>query len=523
MPIQLQIGLDAINSYKRLAYTPWHAIAEFVDNSTQSYFDNNEILDTAYAEQEEKLQISITYDRNWEDGRGYLRVVDNAMGMSFEELEHALHIAQPPENPTGRSRYGMGMKTAACWIGNIWTVKTKRLGETEEYTVEVDVNRIASGTADLPFTRVEDKSQDLHYTIVEIIDHNREFKGRTLGKIRDYLRSMYREDFRRGILDLEWQGEVLEWEDFPIHEARDGTEYRKSFSFTVDGRHVHGWVGILAGGFRGRSNAGFSIIHSGRVVRGWPSAWRPQSLYGQLEGSNDLVNQRLVGEIHLDEFDVSHTKDDILWLGDQEEEVEQKLFEHCADYREYARDYRPTQEEQPGPTEIETSVAIDELKKELEAPEMVDALQIEIVPPEDVITESDKQIIEAVETTREPTLRVSIGDLSVKVYVDGDRSPNDPYVITEATQEQEVIVIVNSSHPHFGQLRGSEGVLNYLRHCTYDGVAEWLALAKAATIEPRTIKRLKDNLLRVSFQIHERAGGYYEEEVEVVEVEAHQD
>jgi hypothetical protein len=29
MSIQLVIGPEAINSYQRLSYTPWHAIAEF--------------------------------------------------------------------------------------------------------------------------------------------------------------------------------------------------------------------------------------------------------------------------------------------------------------------------------------------------------------------------------------------------------------------------------------------------------------------------------------------------------------
>ena len=70
---------------------------------------------------------------------------------------------------------------------------------------------------------------------------------------------------------------------------------------------MQGWVGILAKG--SRAAAGFSILQADRVVRGWPDAWRPSSLYGQLQGSNDLVNQRLVGEIHLDGFDVSHTKE----------------------------------------------------------------------------------------------------------------------------------------------------------------------------------------------------------------------
>jgi hypothetical protein len=47
------------------------------------------------------------------------------------------------------------------------------------------------------------------------------------------------------------------------------------------------------------------------------------------QGSNDLVNQRLVGEIHLDGFDVSHTKDSILWRDNQEEDVEEKLRNEC--------------------------------------------------------------------------------------------------------------------------------------------------------------------------------------------------
>src|SRR5205807_1418508 len=139
--------------------------------------------------------------------------------------------------------------------------------------------------------------------------------------------------------------------------SRDGARYKKDFEFQVDGKRVHGWVGILAQG--SRETAGFSIIHCGRMIRGYPDSWRPTSLYGQLLGSNDLVNQRLIGEVHLDEFEVSHTKDDILWLGDQEEEVERGLKQNCADYREAAKDYRKYKQDQRGPTEIETNTAID--------------------------------------------------------------------------------------------------------------------------------------------------------------------
>ena len=59
--------------------------------------------------------------------------------------------------------------------------------------------------------------------------------------------------------------------------------------------------------------------------------------------------------MHLDDFEVSHTKDDILWLGDQEEEVERGPKQHSADYREAAKEYRKHKEDQRGPTEIETN------------------------------------------------------------------------------------------------------------------------------------------------------------------------
>src|SRR6266550_3496234 len=140
MSIQLVIGPEALNSYHRLSYTAWHAIAEFVDNSTQSYIDNKDMLDQQLKKEGRIFEVSIAYEPS--DGNGMLRVSDNAMGMSYSDLERALHIAMPPANRTGRSRYGMGMKTAAFWIGKKWRIQTKKLGETEAHEVTVDVEKI---------------------------------------------------------------------------------------------------------------------------------------------------------------------------------------------------------------------------------------------------------------------------------------------------------------------------------------------------------------------------------------------
>jgi hypothetical protein len=82
-------------------------------------------------------------------------------------------------------------------------------------------------------------------------------------------------------------------------------------------------------------------------------------------------------------------------------------------------------------------------------------------------------------------------------------SPNDPYVIIESTKsETSVIVIINLAHPHWNQLTNNESILNFIRHCTYDGVAESKAYFTTHKIEPDTVKLIKDNLLRIPMTLH---------------------
>ena len=501
--IQLELGLPVIQSYKRLSYTPWHAIAELVDNSTQSYFNHRETLDAAYESSGEHLWIGVVYQR---EGGGLLRVSDNALGMSYDELTNALKVGHPPENISGRSKYGMGMKTASCWIGNRWTVRTKRLGETTEHQVTVDVDKIANGDSDLGYIPVPGRPKDLHYTVIEIRDHNQVFHARTLGKIKDFLRSMYRQDLRQGLATIEWRGVPLEWDDsdFNFLQAADGSTYKKDFRFTAAGKQVTGWVGVLAIGGGGRSKAGFSILHADRVVRGWPDSWRPETIFGFER--NDLINQRLVSEIHLNDFEVSHTKDDILWHGDEQEEVERLLQEACADSIEAAKGSRREQQDPVGPSDLEVQTALDEFQRELSSPVLLDAITLDFVPPPEAVHQAQLPLKDSV-SAQEPTFQAKFAGnpLEIRGYFVRGASPNDPYVVVEATSDERVLIIVNIQHPHWMQIVGSEGLLNYLRHCTYDGIAEWQARRHQAALDPNTIKVLKDRLLRLSLEIGMKA------------------
>jgi Histidine kinase-, DNA gyrase B-, and HSP90-like ATPase len=502
MNLNIEIGLNAIASYRRMAYEIWYALAEFIDNSTQSYADNKAALDAAFASEGEGLEVRITYERKGEEP--VFRIVDNAMGMSYTELQRALKVATPPPNPTGRCRYGMGMKTASCWIGNRWVLTTKKLGETTEYAVEVDVREIEKNNPALKTTMIQNLKPSDHYTRLEIFDHNREFKGRTIGKIKEYLKSMYRFDFQKGTMKLFYNDEQLTWEGFDarLRRNRAGEVVRKDFSFEVNGKRVHGWAGVLDTG--ARADTGFSIFHSERVVKGWPDAWRPERIFGH--NRNDLLNQRLLGEIHLDDFEVTHTKDNIQWYGDEEEQVEKKLEVEISNLINVAKTPWKDQDDARGPSEGEIDLAIAGLRQELLSPEMIDKISLTILPPEEDIAKSLERIAEPVKASRTPDIQAKIGTLEVWVYiVSSDFGPNDPYVICEASPTNKVIVIINMQHPHVAHIEGEQGLMNYFRHCVYDAVAEWQAQQIRSRLEPNTAKLLKDQLLRVSFQMEQHA------------------
>jgi hypothetical protein len=83
--------------------------------------------------------------------------------MSYTDLERALHIAMPPANRTGRSRYGMGMKTAAFWIGKKWRIQTKKLGETQAHEVTIDVDKIISSKdMNVSYRPIPSQAPDAH-------------------------------------------------------------------------------------------------------------------------------------------------------------------------------------------------------------------------------------------------------------------------------------------------------------------------------------------------------------------------
>lgn len=106
--IQPQAGV--IGVFSRLNYKPWYAIAEFVDNSTQSFYSHQEYL----AKQGiSSLHVSVEYD----DTKDILTIIDDAFGMENEDFARAVKIDSPPINKNGRNEFGMGLRPQLHGLG----------------------------------------------------------------------------------------------------------------------------------------------------------------------------------------------------------------------------------------------------------------------------------------------------------------------------------------------------------------------------------------------------------------------
>lgn len=159
--------------------------------------------------------------------------------------------------------------------------------------------------------------KNYHFTIVELFDVNRMPRRKGVGKVKDHLRSIYREFIRKGVLKLTLNNEELKFEDPKILNVPqydkpedDPILWRKEIDFElVEGLSVHGFVAIREKA--STSEAGFALFRRGRVIEGsFDNGFRPDFIFG---APNSYRYQRVFGELHLDGFSVNFTKKGIQW------------------------------------------------------------------------------------------------------------------------------------------------------------------------------------------------------------------
>jgi hypothetical protein len=316
---------EIFSIFRNLNYKSWFALAEFVDNSLQSYLDWKREPNTPGCPSALIVDIKLIDDANGQK----IIIQDNARGIALKDFDRAFKVAsRPVKSELGLHEFGMGMKTAGFWFSNRWRVRTSVYGEALERVMEFDLNQILTNRiSDIEPYEIPG-SKNSSYTIIELESINQFPRGQTLAKVKRYLASIYRRFLISGELELRLNGEELNFDPPKVLLApyvRDSSEnpdqilWKKDVSIELGGdRRVVGWVGLKD--TVSSANTGFALFRRGRLVQGGPDdPYSPEAICATKNKHQFL---RLFGELDVQGFGVTHTKDAIDWREYEEEFIE---------------------------------------------------------------------------------------------------------------------------------------------------------------------------------------------------------
>lgn len=325
--VNIRPGVSVLSVLSHLNYRPWFALAEFVDNSVQSYLANVQHIQDIWGA---NFQLQVKIDFN-SSAPAKISVRDNAAGIALSDFPRAFRPAIAPLDRSGLCEFGMGMKSAACWFAPCWSVRTKSINEHYERTVSFNIEQIVTDSIEELDIVKRDSQPGIHYTEIALETPHHMPVGRTVAKIKEHLTDIYRVFIRSGELELYFNGELLTYEEPTLlcaqyYKKPDEEEvvWHKEIEFDLGGgQSVSGFAALRDPGSFAKS--GFSLFRRGRLIQGSADeGYRPPLIFG---GPGSHRSLRLFGELHLEGFEVSHTKDGFRW-DDSEEPFLELLKEH---------------------------------------------------------------------------------------------------------------------------------------------------------------------------------------------------
>ena len=457
--VSIAIGSSMYGRFEDLPNSTSHVLAEFVDNALQSSRDKREALLETDANYKLRVSIDIVWDDSPDGRASKLIIRDNAAGIDKEKYTVAFQPAKTPEDNTGLNEFGMGLKTAACWLGSSWKVVTKALGENVERTLMFDLNTVINDELDDLPVETQYKPIDDHYTEVTIWNSTKNVPTRkSLRKIIDELTSIYRQPLRNGEIEITVCDEPLHFVEYDIlcapfspHQIPQGEPiyWKKDIDFKFGKYKAKGFVGILRD--INKDHNGFVLMRRGRVIMGAETDGR---YFPKFSGSSGTFRfKRLFGELELEGFDVSFNKNDI-----QDKENLEALMEvvkeqiHAKDFDLFtqAEDYRLD----------DTIKKVKKLVKKHNTAPKDKRTPVEIVSAP--VVENTEQISTStstdVLTVQNPHLGI-IEQYDDKYMIFGTQYTLDVVFATngkelfwlDSTREEEntITCIINTNHPYF--------------------------------------------------------------------------
>ncbi|AUF83547.1 hypothetical protein CXP39_01915 [Mesoplasma syrphidae] len=339
-------------AFKRMSYQLETAIAEFIDNSTSSYFDHKDELENIYKlkNQTYKLKIYVLYGNMGKPEDSFLQIKDNAYGMNFDDFQRAIRLNDIPKDRSGRNEFGMGLKTAGVWFANELRITSSSLTSNEQYKIVLNVDDLEREEANTLRVETKEVSELNHGTTIFLKNMSNVPKSKIQKQnLIDLLSSIYRNDLETGSIEIilaeykksdgcwyDFNGNKygktsdayinipsIQWENKKIYVIKEGEknnpqnadyEVKTTFDDYIDFEgtkyKVFGWIGALE--ISSRKWNGFALLRRGRVITGGKpySGYKVKEISGQSGSFEDI---RIIGEINMDNFPVNQAKDGFSW------------------------------------------------------------------------------------------------------------------------------------------------------------------------------------------------------------------
>jgi hypothetical protein len=441
---------ETLDNYERLSYKVDTAISEFVDNSTSNYYLYKGLLETK--ESNYKLIINIDYN----ELKSELTITDNALGMNEDEFFSALIIAKKPIKTSGRSEFGMGLKTAASWFTKNWIVESKRIDENIEYSTEIDVDYIKRNNVNEIPIKEKKVNNSNHYTKIILKNIKRKLTPSNTLKLINELTNIYKKDIMSKNIEIYFNGKTLKYVQPSILKFKeDGIEEEKSVAFEdfveFEGKSlpIKGFLALREVG--SYEETGLTLIRYGRViVGGYKKGFKPKKIFGS---ANSFVSLRMFGDIELDGWSVTQAKDDFDWEGNGlKEAFIDKIYEISKNLASFAKGYRENKDSKTILTKPDLRKFSDSLKDDIskikkKGIEVPSGQAIEIINTDDL---------------KSYKLLVKISDVEYSVQVNFSDSQQDD-LINVLYEDDLIKITINANYPFFESYASDKGLMNILQ------------------------------------------------------------
>lgn len=307
--------MEIYSVLRHLNYEIESALAEFIDNSIQSFIENNTFLSGP-------LNISITIDTINQT----ITIEDNAAGITREAFQRAIKLGTKigeTHQSDSLSVYGIGMKTAALWFSDQWRVITSAMNTPEELSFAFNLHKIhASGSA-IANVITSPAASELHFTRIVLHNHNRaEDRVHYQERVIPFILETFHRFLEFTNIEFFFDGELLhptkkkfqldlpEELLYPVISKQSEVVENKLVRWKTDidlefrGHTVKGFIMLRKVG--SYKQPGIRLFRNNRVIEG--TTITPNIPANLLGTSNKYGAQRIYGELSLDEFPVDFMK-----------------------------------------------------------------------------------------------------------------------------------------------------------------------------------------------------------------------